>query len=1024
MTDSVNVFPPFWRFLDANGDPVAGGYLEFYLAGSSTPLSVYSDAGLTTALGTTVYCDSGGHPVASSGSSTKVTIWTGTTDYKVVGKTSTGTTLGTLDNFPGALDTSTYATTTARPIGNVVAKASTTWSASTSDGSGTLYNANVAGGSQVVTLPSAVTAGNGYLLGIRHDGQGSSNTVTYQTVSSQAIKEGHASAPETAGTINAYGEARWLQSDGAGWTLYSYVPPLTRRGEALVVVTRLTAAPTSPAAGAVYLINGTPTGAWLAQGFADKDLVQASGIGTWTKLAVSDGMVVYVSAEAVNYQRQSGEWVAWANILAPSVSYMRRLSVEDVQAQNTAGGTTLTNTWHDRTLNTTIVNTLTTANGAATDAALATNVMTVPAGTYDVMFGAPIYGNYYTRTRLISATEADSATSFAVGTGSKAFTVASGLAFAAGQEVYIYSSGTPTRIMEGSVVSYSGTTLTVSVSRTSGSGTSTDWKIAIVLYGQNGGAGQTGVTNALHMAICHRSITLAAAHGFKLQSLTDTAVATFGLGSPGNRPGQAERYGFCEWLDLSSLIGPRGDQGPQGNDGADGGDGAAGAAGADGPAGATGAAAPAFIDYSLDPSSTADSDPGSGKLRPDHATAASVTTFFFDDLDRLGVDQTAELATWDDSTSTGVKGKLYIIDLTTPASRWTYDVAAFTAATGYSKITVTHRSGSAAWPTGNVGLLFVPRGDAGSGNISGGVGSTDNRIPRSDGTGGVTLQASGITVDDSDNVSGVGNLTLSGTVDGRDVAADGTKLDYITVTQAVDLDAIEARVTELDASVILKGSWDASAGAFPGSGAAQAGWSYIVSVPGTVDSVVFSANDRVIAITDNASTTTYAANWIKADYTDQVLSVAGRTGAVTLSTSDISGLGTAATLDEATTAQFRANTADKILSTDQVWSAAAPVTLTDGATITPDFSAGINFVVTLAGNRTLANPTNVKDGQSGVLLVKQDATGSRTLTWGSNWKWASATAPTLTTTASRTDKIFFFAESSSIIHASVEKDSR
>lgn len=714
MTDSVNVFPPFWRFLDANGDPVAGGYLEFYLAGSSTPLSVYSDAGLTTALGTTVYCDSGGHPVASSGSSTKVTIWTGTTDYKVVGKTSTGTTLGTLDNFPGALDTSTYATTTARPIGNVVAKASTTWSASTSDGSGTLYNANVAGGSQVVTLPSAVTAGNGYLLGIRHDGQGSSNTVTYQTVSSQAIKEGHASAPETAGTINAYGEARWLQSDGAGWTLYSYVPPLTRRGEALVVVTRLTAAPTSPAAGAVYLINGTPTGAWLAQGFADKDLVQASGIGTWTKLAVSDGMVVYVSAEAVNYQRQSGEWVAWANILAPSVSYMRRLSVEDVQAQNTAGGTTLTNTWHDRTLNTTIVNTLTTANGAATDAALATNVMTVPAGTYDVMFGAPIYGNYYTRTRLISATEADSATSFAVGTGSKAFTVASGLAFAAGQEVYIYSSGTPTRIMEGSVVSYSGTTLTVSVSRTSGSGTSTDWKIAIVLYGQNGGAGQTGVTNALHMAICHRSITLAAAHGFKLQSLTDTAVATFGLGSPGNRPGQAERYGFCEWLDLSSLIGPRGDQGPQGNDGADGGDGAAGAAGADGPAGATGAAAPAFIDYSLDPSSTADSDPGSGKLRPNNATAASVTTFFFDDLDRLGVDQTAELATWDDSTSTGVKGKLYIIDLTTPASRWTYDVTAFTAATGYSKITVTHRSGSASWPTGNVGLLFVPRGDKGS----------------------------------------------------------------------------------------------------------------------------------------------------------------------------------------------------------------------------------------------------------------------------------------------------------------------
>lgn len=159
------------------------------------------------------------------------------------------------------------------------------------------------------------------------------------------------------------------------------------------------------------------------------------------------------------------------------------------------------------------------------------------------------------------------------------------------------------------------------------------------------------------------------------------------------------------WATYWELVAEKGDTGATG---------AAGATGLAGTTGATGAAAPAFIDYSLDPSSTADSDPGSGKLRPNNATAASVTTFFFDDLDRLGVDQTAELATWDDSTSTGSKGKLYIIDLTTPASRWTYDVTAYTSETGYKKITVTHRAGTAAWPTGNVGLLFVPRGDKGS----------------------------------------------------------------------------------------------------------------------------------------------------------------------------------------------------------------------------------------------------------------------------------------------------------------------
>lgn len=119
------------------------------------------------------------------------------------------------------------------------------------------------------------------------------------------------------------------------------------------------------------------------------------------------------------------------------------------------------------------------------------------------------------------------------------------------------------------------------------------------------------------------------------------------------------------------------------------------------------------------------------------------------------------------------------------------------------------------------------------------------------------------------------------------LTAHSTKLGHISVTQAVDLDALESRVNDLDAAVVLKGAWDASAGTFPGAGVAQAGWSYIVSVAGTVNGVAFSVGDRVIAILDNASTATFANNWFKADYTDQVLSVAGRTGAVTLGLTDI-----------------------------------------------------------------------------------------------------------------------------------------
>jgi len=44
--------------------------------------------------------------------------------------------------------------------------------------------------------------------------------------------------------------------------------------------------------------------------------------------------------------------------------------------------------------------------------------------------------------------------------------------------------------------------------------------------------------------------------------------------------------------------------------------------------------------------------------------------------------------------------------------------------------------------------------------IGGSTGSTDNRLLRSDGTGAATLQSTGITVDDSNNVSGVGSLSV------------------------------------------------------------------------------------------------------------------------------------------------------------------------------------------------------------------------------------------------------------------------
>ena len=82
-------------------------------------------------------------------------------------------------------------------------------------------------------------------------------------------------------------------------------------------------------------------------------------------------------------------------------------------------------------------------------------------------------------------------------------------------------------------------------------------------------------------------------------------------------------------------------------------------------------------------------------------------------------------------------------------------------------------------------------------------------------------------------------------------------------------------------------------------------------------------------------------------------------------------------------------------------------TLTDGSTI--DWNAETEDVckVTLGGNRTLNAPTNATAGQFISILVQQDSTGSRTLTWNAIYEFKDDTAPTLTTTASKGDLFVF-----------------
>lgn len=112
----------------------------------------------------------------------------------------------------------------------------------------------------------------------------------------------------------------------------------------------------------------------------------------------------------------------------------------------------------------------------------------------------------------------------------------------------------------------------------------------------------------------------------------------------------------------------------------------------------------------------------------------------------------------------------------------------------------------------------------------------------------------------------------------------------------------------------------------------------------------------------------------------------------------------------ATAAEFLSNAANKILTADRVWAAAVPVGLTSAAgVITPNLAQGIDFAVVLnQAGHTLANFTNSKPGQKGIIYLYQDGTGGRTITtWGTAIRFQSGAKPTLSTAANAYDMLSY-----------------
>ena len=177
-----------------------------------------------------------------------------------------------------------------------------------------------------------------------------------------------------------------------------------------------------------------------------------------------------------------------------------------------------------------------------------------------------------------------------------------------------------------------------------------------------------------------------------------------------------------------------------------------------------------------------------------------------------------------------------------------------------------------------------------------------------------------------------------------------------------------------------------------------------VTFTGASHNIVFDASDDRLEFADNAKASFGTGDDISIhwDGTDGHLAVAG--------TLNVEGSGeTLAKFTDDGAVELYHDNSKKIETTANgvtVSGTALATTNTDTSntgSVTLDFAANQNHVLTLTGNVTLANPSTEQVGQSGFIVLIQDGTGGRTVSLGTDYETAGGAGLTLSSAASTTD---------------------
>ena len=358
-------------------------------------------------------------------------------------------------------------------------------------------------------------------------------------------------------------------------------------------------------------------------------------------------------------------------------------------------------------------------------------------------------------------------------------------------------------------------------------------------------------------------------------------------------------------------------------------------------------------------------------------------------------------------------------------------------ASNYTALT-TDRASIIEW-TGGVGTLSLTAAAT--------LGNNWFLYVNNQGTGTLTIDpATTETIDGSATISLINDESCMIACDGSNFITVGRgRSASFTVTTAtvnvagsgtMSLSSAEAAAQIQDLAGLLTGNriinYGTAAGFWFVSNSSTGAYTITLRVDAGDAGVAIAAGTSGIYVSDGVNLT--AAISVGSGTVTSVATGTGLTGGPITTTGTISLANTAVTpgsygaLGATVDAQGRLTAATDLTLTPTNWNAAQigpPVTITASGTIfSPVFTSGNNYRLTVSGTMTLANPTGMATaaGQAGQISIIGNAAGNQSLSFGSFYKFAGGSVPTLSTTANAQDLMPYYVTTSSVINATLLKN--